>query len=81
MSERDAKAITLAMPVKVRLPAVPNFLTVQTHLGGSTSVRLADVSDDHLKAIAEEWTAELLAKAERQRNEPMAIAREAAIED
>lgn len=69
--EPEAREIELRQSVRVKLPTLPNFLTVTNGFAGSDcrppSVSVASLSDDELRAVASEWADALVAHARRRR--------------
>lgn len=50
----------------VRLPRIPDVICIS---GSKESIPLADLSDDELQAIGEEWTRAMIRKAHKRREE------------
>lgn len=63
------------LTLKLTVPSVPNYIVVEgpfvpaTPMTERPKVDIADLSDEQLRALAEEWKGELLRRAEVRRQE------------
>ncbi len=60
----------MKVEIEVTIPMVPNFIKV-----GSENRDIKDFTDDQLRAIAKEWTDNLLSNAAKRRIEPIVFQR------
>lgn len=63
-------SVKLHVTAEIIVPRVPNFLLFADGLG---KISIADVTDDSLRGLAEEWTTALLARAAELRKNPAAL--------
>lgn len=59
----------MKIAVKVKTPNIPNFICIDTEIGADAKVKVGDLSDEELAAIAEEWKKGLLDHAKYQREQ------------
>ncbi len=53
--------------LKVKLPSLPNFITVDSSFTNKAIIDVADLSDTDLKELGKEWTIALIKHAKDRR--------------
>ena len=59
--------------LKIKLPSLPNYLSIESSYTNNANIDVKDLSDDDLKNLGKEWTEALLKHARERRKNTLPI--------